>query len=96
MLKACTHLAHFKSVKGGNLVGYACLFTLLGVEATLTEVVGTAADDIAVTGEEQRVSRATANINNVFIKHIESLNSCWDDSAFDLLVPKLAVIVPTP
>ena len=96
MLKACAHLAHFKSVKSCNLVGNACLFTLLGVEATLAIEVGTAADDIAVAGEEERVSRATANINNVFIKNIESLYSCWDDSALDLLVPKLAVIIPTP
>lgn len=78
MLLARAYLAHFESIESSDLVRRAGLLALLGVEAALAIEVRATADDVEVTGEEERMRSATADVNDVFVKHIKRVDSCRD------------------
>lgn len=78
MLLARAYLAHFESIEGSDLVRRASLLALLGVEAALAIEVRATADDVEVTGEEERMRSATADVNDVFVKHIKRIDACRD------------------
>jgi hypothetical protein len=72
------------------------LFAFFRIKPALAKVIRTTADDIVVARQEKSVGCATADFDDVLIKYIKSINSCWNTSALDLLVTKLPEVIPTP
>lgn len=91
-----TDLTDLQTIKGCNLVRCACLLTLFGVKAALAVEVGAAANHIEVARKKQRMGTTAADVDDILIEDIKSVNSRWNASSRNFLVSQLAKIIATP